>query len=112
MDPFGARGQAADCVLPCRHFRSRASSLLAGAWLHRFGKYHSHCPVLSRRYGSSVTTAARRHFCARAVPRKHHRKFRWCFRGTARSEEHTSELQSQSNLVCRLLLEKKKTTNH
>src|SRR2546430_10279990 len=29
-----------------------------------------------------------------------------------RSEEHTSELQSQSNLVCRLLLEKKKNTNH
>src|SRR2546430_12667045 len=28
-----------------------------------------------------------------------------------RSEEHTSELQSQSNLVCRLLLEKKKTTH-
>src|SRR2546430_7940919 len=28
----------------------------------------------------------------------------------ARSEEHTSELQSQSNLVCRLLLEKKKIT--
>src|SRR2546427_9514270 len=31
---------------------------------------------------------------------------RWAF---MRSEEHTSELQSQSNLVCRLLLEKKKT---
>src|SRR2546430_10354563 len=29
--------------------------------------------------------------------------------GFQRSEEHTSELQSQSNLVCRLLLEKKKT---
>src|SRR5688572_32086306 len=29
-----------------------------------------------------------------------------------RSEEHTSELQSQSNLVCRLLLEKKKETNN
>src|SRR5256886_12861975 len=29
--------------------------------------------------------------------------------GGARSEEHTSELQSQSNLVCRLLLEKKNT---
>src|SRR2546430_9151006 len=28
--------------------------------------------------------------------------------GYSRSEEHTSELQSQSNLVCRLLLEKKK----
>src|SRR2546430_8292928 len=31
------------------------------------------------------------------------------FRSTSRSEEHTSELQSQSNLVCRLLLEKKKS---
>src|SRR5262249_60726599 len=30
-------------------------------------------------------------------------------RGTDRSEEHTSELQSLTNLVCRLLLEKKKT---
>src|SRR2546430_5423104 len=30
----------------------------------------------------------------------------------ARSEEHTSELQSQSNLVCRLLLEKKKNDDH
>src|SRR2546430_3096325 len=29
-----------------------------------------------------------------------------------RSEEHTSELQSQSNLVCRLLLEKKNDANH
>src|SRR2546427_5737620 len=32
-------------------------------------------------------------------------------RTVARSEEHTSELQSQSNLVCRLLLEKKKKKN-
>src|SRR2546430_11417732 len=31
-------------------------------------------------------------------------------RAAVRSEEHTSELQSQSNLVCRLLLEKKKNT--
>src|SRR5690625_5780523 len=30
---------------------------------------------------------------------------------TERSEEHTSELQSRGHLVCRLLLEKKKTTN-
>src|SRR5256886_5812358 len=37
----------------------------------------------------------------RAVPGAH----------AARSEEHTSELQSQSNLVCRLLLEKKKIDN-
>src|SRR5205085_11672321 len=32
----------------------------------------------------------------------------WSAGYMARSEEHTSELQSQSNLVCRLLLEKKK----
>src|SRR2546427_2124599 len=37
---------------------------------------------------------------------------RWALtRETSRSEEHTSELQSQSNLVCRLLLEKKKKHN-
>src|SRR3989475_7648858 len=41
---------------------------------------------------------------ARAI---HHRRL---LRDQIRSEEHTSELQSQSNLVCRLLLEKKK--NH
>src|SRR2546430_9191832 len=34
---------------------------------------------------------------------------RHSFPRNRRSEEHTSELQSQSNLVCRLLLEKKKT---
>src|SRR2546430_5689966 len=33
-------------------------------------------------------------------------------RAGSRSEEHTSELQSQSNLVCRLLLEKKKKNNN
>src|SRR5688572_31327784 len=35
--------------------------------------------------------------------------FSICAHLLSRSEEHTSELQSQSNLVCRLLLEKKKT---
>src|SRR5690606_39448666 len=33
-----------------------------------------------------------------------------CIGATHRSEEHTSELQSRENLVCRLLLEKKKNT--
>src|SRR5256886_7212167 len=36
------------------------------------------------------------------------RRLRCEFLRAGRSEEHTSELQSQSNLVCRLLLEKKK----
>src|SRR2546427_3691032 len=42
--------------------------------------------------------------CARICPHSCSFFMRQCFR----SEEHTSELQSQSNLVCRLLLEKKK----
>src|SRR5690606_41576507 len=33
-----------------------------------------------------------------------------CLQKVVRSEEHTSELQSRENLVCRLLLEKKKST--
>src|SRR5947209_17133009 len=39
-----------------------------------------------------------------------HRPSRGCGTRTPRSEEHTSELQSRQYLVCRLLLEKKKTT--
>src|SRR5260221_1762994 len=37
-------------------------------------------------------------------------QFVWHGNGRGRSEEHTSELQSHSDIVCRLLLEKKKTT--
>src|SRR2546430_9882440 len=37
-------------------------------------------------------------------------KSRGVYETPGRSEEHTSELQSQSNLVCRLLLEKKKNS--
>src|SRR5438270_9201409 len=56
-------------------------------------------------------------YCARAegarpgVPHGSDRRVRFPPNGPGwrvRSEEHTSELQSQSNLVCRLLLEKKK----
>src|SRR5688572_31294290 len=39
---------------------------------------------------------------------RHCSRSNWSRSVTTRSEEHTSELQSQSNLVCRLLLEKKK----
>src|SRR5688572_32474138 len=45
----------------------------------------------------------RRRLRARAAGAQRHHSL-----GVDRSEEHTSELQSQSNLVCRLLLEKKK----
>src|SRR2546430_6462063 len=49
----------------------------------------------SRQFGPSRPAEGRAHRRVSAAPR---------------SEEHTSELQSQSNLVCRLLLEKKKNT--
>src|SRR5688572_31788130 len=57
-----------------------------GRWPHWLGSYDSAAAASCRRRG-----------------RPGHRG-RWVLR----SEEHTSELQSQSNLVCRLLLEKKK----
>src|SRR2546430_8836082 len=59
--------------------------------------------LLSRRQGPSVPWGGQREIAAApatTIP---------C---ATRSEEHTSELQSQSNLVCRLLLEKKKNTTH
>src|SRR2546430_7148950 len=54
---------------------------------------HSQCN--QRRGLSAVRSAAQKNLRTR--------------RSGSRSEEHTSELQSQSNLVCRLLLEKKQT---
>src|SRR2546430_3122493 len=45
---------------------------------------------------------------SRSGPRPSRQRRRACRLRRRRSEEHTSELQSQSNLVCRLLLEKKK----
>src|SRR5256886_5374788 len=65
------------------------------------------------------TPAASCRRCAARAPapnewRRRHRparpavQYRSCVLSQGRSEEHTSELQSQSNLVCRLLLEKKK----
>src|SRR2546427_2660143 len=63
-------------------FRSRVGDELGRRWAR----------LVLVRIGAGVVEDARRAH-ARADPR---------------SEEHTSELQSQSNLVCRLLLEKKK----
>src|SRR5207249_10943619 len=45
--------------------------------------------------------------CGRIQRRQRDRRLRW----HGRSEEHTSELQSRFDLVCRLLLEKKKESN-
>src|SRR5688572_33470440 len=71
-------------------FRSRHASLpsdlryCASRWYGPRTKAPARCPHLPRKLDRSMNTPP------------------------DRSEEHTSELQSQSNLVCRLLLEKKK----
>src|SRR2546430_13663665 len=62
---------------------------------------HDALPI-SHQHRSAPHPAAR-NLCQ--LPRDRHQFER---RLPLRSEEHTSELQSQSNLVCRLLLEKKK----
>src|SRR6266511_5867450 len=51
-------------------------------------------------------------FRSRTAPRCRGRAGGQPGRVCARSEEHTSELQSRENLVCRLLLEKKKQIQH
>src|SRR2546430_3591013 len=60
-----------------------------------------------------VSSRTRENGCSIRHPRKAERSISRCVcrRSRWRSEEHTSELQSQSNLVCRLLLEKKKINN-
>src|SRR2546430_8741855 len=65
-----------------------------------FRSIYAVCPGIA----PDIVFGGRPYYCHRRItsPPHHHR-----------SEEHTSELQSQSNLVCRLLLEKKKTlTTH
>src|SRR5688572_31650706 len=55
------------------------------------------------------TTLFRSCCCSKmAIASANRRSTSASWRAPVRSEEHTSELQSQSNLVCRLLLEKKK----
>src|SRR5215813_15069499 len=55
--------------------------------------------------------AAFGHAAEAARPGRAHARAAVRDRGAARSEEHTSELQSRPHLVCRLLLEKKKKKN-
>src|SRR2546430_11813234 len=66
-------------------------------------------PVLD--VGAGPQRAVRRHAVRRRAARLRPPRRRAGLRVRHRSEEHTSELQSQSNLVCRLLLEKKKKTD-
>src|SRR5690349_22140768 len=69
------------------------STLFPYTTLFRSCRYRT--PTLRLTYSASRTQSLR--LCSSSCPRAHRR-----------SEEHTSELQSRRDLVCRLLLEKKK----
>src|SRR5688572_32099791 len=67
--------------------------------------------VVALRYsqsGSAPQEVIDRERALLGLDRPMHEQYIDFMAGILRSEEHTSELQSQSNLVCRLLLEKKK----
>src|SRR5437879_11492875 len=70
----------------------------AGIQLHQFAEMRLAHPALAIRLSRSL-----------AAPKSG--RFHPAPQGLGRSEEHTSELQSPMYLVCRLLLEKKNTTN-
>src|SRR5206468_12275770 len=81
-------------------FRSRAIKGPSRRWRPR-----THLRNPRRRF---ATTALRLHRAGLERGRNTAGVGGGCLRTAARSEEHTSELQSRSDLVCRLLLEKKK----
>src|SRR5690625_5332883 len=84
--------------------RARIASVHRGSpsrWLRRASEVErSVCPFMPRTYGPPAAGHIGRWFEPGYVTGRHRR---------SRSEEHTSELQSRGHLVCRLLLEKKKT---
>src|SRR2546427_1696184 len=78
--------------------RPPRSTLFPYTTLFRSSRSYPCSPRLVRRFSTDSTFASVRSICESATNTT----------PSTRSEEHTSELQSQSNLVCRLLLEKKK----
>src|SRR2546430_6410722 len=84
---FRSRHPASSAAWWCASVGPCFSSSRGGQGMIGYGIETSQGPTVASRGGHTCP-------CAAAKPR---------------SEEHTSELQSQSNLVCRLLLEKKKT---
>src|SRR5207244_5698594 len=93
------------------HYRSFFSSYARPRDLHSFPTRRSSDLAVPAqvRHEHAMPGPRERRLPHRAPPRFSRR--RACVRRGRRSEEHTSELQSPDHLVCRLLLEKKKSTN-
>src|SRR5260370_22393380 len=83
--------------------RPPRSTLFPYTTLFRSNRPARHRRAFPRFFGNHAERSAAVHCEAGVAVRAVYRV------GAARSEEHTSELQSHLNLVCRLLLEKKKT---
>src|SRR5690606_36492941 len=97
----GRQGRLADQARVRR--RRRAAQRRQSAAVLRAGLRQARARRLSRRRDQPNLSFLR-------LPKRMSRSSR--ARRAARSEEHTSELQSRENLVCRLLLEKKKKKNN
>src|SRR5690348_18018255 len=79
---------------------------------HRAGLLHHLDDLAGQRADVRAPVSANLRFVANAAQRESHKLAARSARDRfTRSEEHTSELQSPVHLVCRLLLEKKKTVN-
>src|SRR2546427_4581713 len=88
--------------------RPPRSTLFPYTTLFRSGPQHGGPAARHVRAGVSTGYRSRRGYTMMKLPRLGIVTFGSVCANVPRSEEHTSELQSQSNLVCRLLLEKKK----
>src|SRR3712207_8368107 len=89
--------------------RPPRSTLLPYTTLFRSSRISRRTRLRETRMPSSARSRARTLRCPSPVQGERERSARMA---ATRSEEHTSELQSRQYIVCRLLLEKKKTTEH
>src|SRR2546427_5720293 len=88
--------------------RPPRSTLFPYTTLFRSHPYELLSPYLDGELQEETRAAMEAHLAGCSSCRVLLEDFRTMAASAVRSEEHTSELQSQSNLVCRLLLEKKK----
>src|SRR5256885_10556555 len=92
--------------------RPPRSTLFPYTTLFRSGVFHV-VALVSLRYRCRDGRRLTRQIFQFGLSKRRSNRFRWTrVKRGRRSEEHTSELQSPCNLVCRLLLEKKKRKCH